>query len=118
MADDEEIEEPESPDEEDLGDDSMPFSLDDEAEIADDEDDLDEDGGVIDLEVALAISDEANEADEGDDDASLADEVDDDDDDEDDQPIREGEFVCNGCHMVFRVTAMADTKAQLCRDCA
>lgn len=114
MADeeiDELIEEPGTPDEEDLEDDSMPFSLEDEGEIDDDdEDDLGEDGGEIDLEVALAIGDDE------DNDVSPLDE--DDDEDEDDVPVREGEFVCNGCYMVFRVTAMADTKARLCRDCA
>ena len=97
-------------DEEELDDeDSLPFSLDDEADVADDEDD-DEDGGTIDLEAALAMDSEESDI--------VGDDDDDDEDDEDDVPVREGEFVCNGCHMVFRVTAMANTKARLCRDCA
>ncbi|MDX1509745.1 MAG: hypothetical protein R3249_00195 [Nitriliruptorales bacterium] len=96
-------------DDEELDEDSLPFSLDDEADVADGDDDEDGEGGSIDLEAALAI-----DVDEPD---LVADEDEDDEDDED-EPVREGEFVCNGCHMVFRMTAMANTKARLCRDCA
>ena len=96
-------------DDEELDEDSLPFSLDDEADVADGDDDEDGEGGSIDLEAALAI-----DVDEPD----LAADEDEDDEDDEDEPVREGEFVCNGCHMVFRMTAMANTKARLCRDCA
>ena len=32
--------------------------------------------------------------------------------------IRDGEFVCRGCHLAKRDTQLADEKAMLCRDCA
>ena len=96
-------------DDEELDEDSLPFSLDEEADVADsDDDDDDDEGGTIDLEAALAIDvDDLDAVSE-----------DDEDEDDEDEPVREGEFVCNGCHMVFRLTAMANTKARLCRDCA
>lgn len=40
-----------------------------------------------------------------------------DDDDAEVEGLREGEFVCSDCSMVFRLTALADAKAMLCRDC-
>ncbi|MFT5223838.1 MAG: hypothetical protein ACI867_002165 [Glaciecola sp.] len=42
-----------------------------------------------------------------------------DDDDEDlaVEGLREGEFICADCSMVFRLTALADKEAMLCRDC-
>lgn len=32
--------------------------------------------------------------------------------------LREGEFVCRGCHIARRETQLADEARQLCRDCA
>lgn len=42
---------------------------------------------------------------------------DEDDDDVEVEGLREGEFICADCSMVFRLTALADPKAMLCRDC-
>ncbi len=43
-----------------------------------------------------------------------------DEDEEDDvevEGLRDGEFICSDCRMVYRLTALKDEDAMLCRDC-
>jgi hypothetical protein len=109
--------------------------LDDDAfseEVEEIDDDLDDEDADADLSVAEA-ADEGEEDDEDvvletavvppdaafddDEDEIVAAVTVEDDDGEEVDGIRDGEFVCRGCHLAMRDTQLADAKAMLCRDC-
>ena len=108
---DDELEEPEEFDE-----DAVDLEGDDveaEPELEDGFDDGD------DLDEALTADPALLATFDGDDeDAPIVALVEDDDEDGDGDGVREGEFVCRSCFMAMRMSALADPKAMLCRDCA